>query len=340
MLPEPVNERLPAQPMPSRRSLLQAAAAAAIGTLIPGAKSERPPDAATSLPADPPHWMSASVNDQSRVVETLHPKVISEGVTDRPLLEHMLEVGITRLVDARTPREAWRRLLGKAERIVVKFNSVGCEAFATSEPVGRLLVEQLMAAGWPVERIVLVEAPPRLPELLRTAAPPAGWSGRILIGPSQEGLATWCSEADAIVNLAFLKSHRIALMSGCVKNMSHAVVEHPARYHEAAAMAECMRCVLSSADVGPKVRLNITNALRVLLRNGPGVASEDSDEAGLLLFSQDPVAADAVGSDWLDQRRELRGLPAMGFAPYLRVLEQVGVGRLRQDRIERVRARL
>ena len=101
------------------------------------------------------------------------------------------------------------------------------------------------------------------------------------------------TEADAIINVCKMKTHALMKITGAVKNPFGLICgSRKARQHVrfpnegvfARQLADIHRCV--------KPRLHIMDAVVAMEGNGPG--SGTPRQMGLLLFSSDPVALDAV----------------------------------------------
>lgn len=85
-----------------------------------------------------------------------------------------------------------------------------------------------------------------------------------------------------------------------------------------------------------RLRLNVVNVLRAVIRNGPEVAESDVIGPCGLLLGFDPVAVDTVGCDLLLARRRLAGISDPLRVPYLESAAQWGVGRRAAHQIERI----
>jgi hypothetical protein len=262
---------------------------------------------------------------RSRVIEVSSRLVMRSSVVDMITLDEMLQQGLIALTGAGELAEAWKRILGHSSRIVLKFNSVGANIIGTNAALARTLVDQLRRSGYAARNIVLVEAPEHLPEELSTAAPPAGWGEQIRVGSNAECLARYLLEADAVINVPTLKTHQIAGLSGCMKNLSHAVIRHPGRYH-ANACAPYVGQVVGSPQVSSRLKLNLVNALRIVVERGPDAHDEDIASAGAILLGHDPVAVDSVGLGLLSVERRRRSLTGIQV-PYLVAAGDAGVGR-------------
>ncbi|MFQ5804857.1 MAG: DUF362 domain-containing protein [Phycisphaerae bacterium] len=336
---ETVKNRESNRCQPSRRELLGAAAAAALG-LFPGAnnafgQATQPAGSApaTDRPAYPPWWLRR-YRGRSRVIDIRSNRVLHASVADRFGLGEMLDQGVQDLTWTRTAEDAWRSVLGSAKRIVLKFNSVGARAVNTNNALAKVLVERIAAAGYEPQKIALAEVPAYLMKELGTRPVVRGWGAPIEVGGGLEPLAQYLYDADAIINVPLLKTHQIAGMSGCMKNLSHALLRHPARYH-ANGCSPYVGQVIGSQEVSSRLKLNIVNALRVVVNRGPEAQEEDIVAYGGLLLGFDPLAVDNVGLSILTAERRRRGLPASFEVRYLASAAKMRLGRWRPADVDR-----
>lgn len=330
----------------TRRQLLRTAAAVTLGSAAsyglgddsiatrPAAPQAQPPSPGVASSPSSPWWM-ALPQPRSRVVDIRSESVITGTSTDLVTLDAMLERSVRALTQTDDPHAAWRALLGKARRIVLKFNMVGATQIGTTPAMARVLVAQIVAAGYPRESLVAVELPEYLREDLEVAAPEPGWGETIPVGGQSEPLAGYFLTADAVVNVPFLKTHQIAGMSGCLKNISHAVIRHPARWH-ANGCSPFVPEIISAPAVSSRLWVHVMNALRIVIDRGPDAQASDVVPAGALLVGLDPVAVDSVGLRLLAVERRRRNLPAEVRVPYLAAAADMRLGRWRPADIEHI----
>ncbi len=352
----PVKEPSDADRTPvSRRQVLRAAAGLALARLgtraLAGGPASQPATAPASRPSSQPAgpapgpvvpWWMRRFPRRARVIDIRSPRVVNESFVDDLVLGDMLDLGLRKLTDSKDPASAWRQILGDARRIVLKFNSVGANVLATNEVMANVLVGSLVAAGYGTDRIALIETPAYMPRRLRTRAPAGGWGPPIRLGrrlEKLEQLANYVYEADAIISVGLLKTHQIAGMSGCMKNLSHAVIRRPARYHDHGC-APYVPQVIASEPVSRRLRLNILNALRIIADRGPDARREDVAPYGGLLLSFDPLAIDEIGLSILAVERRRRKLPAAIRVPYLAAAAEMEIGHWRPGEVERVAVEL
>ena len=132
-------------------------------------------------------------------------------------------------------------------------------------------------------------------------------------------------ESGPIVNLPRLKTHTFTVMTGALKNtfgvvpggrkaelhLSHSTVE------------EFSRMIVDLNGLVPS-RLVVLDAIRAMQGNGPG--SGDLVDVGLLIISDDPVAADAVGC-------RIMGIDPLSV-PQIRIAHENGLGNAHPECIE------
>jgi len=278
-----------------------------------------------------------------RVVELSNERVVSGRMVHQHILGEMLERGIAEFFGQPSAAEGWRTLLKDDDVIALKFNQSGAAGIGTTPVFARVLVASLLAADFTPDQIVLLELPNGVVEQ-ETRRPPQGWTQQVYdFGSGRDRLMAVVEEVTAIINVPFLKTHNIAGMSGCLKNLSHAFVRHPGRFH-ANGCDPYVADIVSLPAVRDRLKLHVVDALRVVSAGGPDAREANIDTARTVLISRDPVAADTVGQDILDARRLVRGLPRLaadsGKLPILATAARKGLGMNDPDALDHVKIRL
>lgn len=242
----------------------------------------------------------------------------------------LLEASLLRLTNTGTIRDAWHSIVRPDDIIGLKFNGSGQRVIGTTDAVAGIVVGSLVDAGWKASRIACIEAPESTTRRLGTLAPNEGFDRsptRFASGDDQ--LASWVHQVTALISIPFLKTHNICTMTCALKNLSHAVVKHPARFHE----HQCspyIADIVAAPVIRNKLRLAIVDALRVVFADGPVPTSANLADAGGLVVARDLVAADAVSLAVLNDVRQKRGLPAIAASPedipYLVAAHRIGLG--------------
>lgn len=141
---------------------------------------------------------------------------------------------------------------------------------------------------------------------------------------------------DHSINLPVLKDHSIAGLSGALKNM-YGAVHNPNKYHD----NNCSPFAAHVNNLEPlrtKHRLVITDAIRVQYQGGPGFNSRYLADYGGLIIATDPVAADRIGLEIVENFRKQNGLPSLEKAgrpvKYLDEAQKLGLGESKIDLID------
>jgi len=245
----------------------------------------------------------------SRVVEVRAPHVVRGPKIHETLLREMLDRLVQSLTDKTSTRGAWRSILRQDDVIGLKFNRSGQNQIGTSGAVARVVVASLAEAGWPPDRVVCIEAPADVEASLGTTPARAGYETVATHFESgSDQLATVLNQVTALINIPYLKTHNITGITGALKNLSHGLIKHPARFH-GNGCSPFIADIVALPRIRGKLRLCLVDALRVAYDGGPERIAEALDDAGVLLASTDPVATDAVGLAVINELRRRRELP-------------------------------
>lgn len=241
------------------------------------------------------------------VVEARSENVVDGRAVHQSLLREMLDWCLGTLTKTSGSREAWRRLLKPDDVVGLKFNSSGAEEIGTTPAMAEALVASLVDAGWATGNIVLIEAPDSTYDELKVTRPAPGWAAEeVDFGSGRDRLASVLGQVTALVNVPFLKTHNLAGITACLKNLSHAMVKHPARYH-ANHCSPYIGDIVALPQIRNKLRIHIINALRTVFDGGPEARDDLIWQSGTLLAGFDPVGVDTVGLELLNcTRRKLR----------------------------------
>jgi hypothetical protein len=322
--------------------LAGAGVACALQGVANGAPATQPGEAArptTDLPTLGTRPSTGSIEESAKsiVVHIQALEAISGQKVHPTLSAEMVEEALKHITGQKTPADAWHAILKPDDRIGLKFNHVGEELFETTVPFATQLVGSLTSAGFSPKQIMLIEAPAELSSKLKTRPEILGWAGpEVSFGSGKEQLAAALGEVTAIINVPFLKTHNLAGMTGCLKNLSHAFIRHPARYH-ANGCAPFVGDIVALPHIRSKLRLHVFNALKACYDGGPQPTLGGTWIHGGVIVSTDPVAADSVGLDIINERRaraKLRPIgDAAGRVPHIHAAAERGLGTDDQDYI-------
>ncbi len=318
----------------TRRGFLETAALAAGAPWINSIAE----DARDSRLRLPPNWRS------SRIVEIRSNFAVTGRTTHEPVLGEMIAKAVTMLTDRPSIEEAWTSLLKPTDVIGLKFNHSGERLLGTSTSMADVLIRSLTTSGFSPSQIVCIESPGEPSMRWGTTQPLPGFSTEETdFGSGRDQLARVLDQVSAIINVPFLKHHNIAGVTCALKNLSHALVKHPGRYH-ANGCSPFIGDIIAIPRIQRKIRLNLVNALRVVFDHGPEGRPESISEEGLLIASVDPVATDSYGLSVLNDVRTGNGLPKIASSPdevrYLREAHVRGIGTAIPQGWELVRAQI
>ena len=121
-----------------------------------------------------------------------------------------------------------------------------------------------------------------------------------------------------MVMMPALKDHGSAGVTGCLKNMSHGLVNNVARSHSTPDTNVCNQFIpqiVNHPIIRKKCVLQIMDAIRGIYQGGPFSSEQNAHwawEYNALLVATDPVALDHVEWDIIDAKRKAMGLAPVG----------------------------
>lgn len=143
-------------------------------------------------------------------------------------------------------------------------------------------------------------------------------------------------ECTALINLPCLKSHRLAGVTGALKN-HYGSIDNPRDFHENNCCSPGAAEINNIPVIREKHRLVICNALMGLWAGGPRWNQANMWMEGSLIFGEDPVAVDTVMLQMIDVKRQEAGLPPVSpMAQHIRLSEELGLGQSSPENIEQV----
>jgi hypothetical protein len=310
----------------SRREFLGGSAAVA-GMSVMGVMGVARADEETQPLRIPPGTPPA------RVARVHSSHVVRSSRIQQGVVAEMLEEALKAVSGKTSGAEAWRALLKPEDMIGIKFNRSGQAALAGTPAMADALLKSLVDAGWAPRQIVCIEPPPGIEERYGTARAVLGYDEEPTdFGSGSDQLASVLRQITALINVPFLKTHNIARMTACLKNLSHGLIKHPARYHGNGCHPH-IADIVSLDPIRQKLRLNLVDAIRVVFDRGPEPEADNTLVAGTVLAAGDAVAADALGLMTLNEKRRLKGLPPVnklamgqGGLPYLARAHRIGLG--------------
>jgi uncharacterized protein (DUF362 family) len=268
-----------------------------------------------------------------------------QGGIDGTKIAAMLALGIRHLSGGGEAKEALAQSFSRRDRVGIKINTIGGPRISTRPELSLALANLLSESGVSRNGIVIWDRTNR--ELRAAGYQLSDSSSGLKIFATDTAGAGYETEpishlnigslfstiqtnfVTASISLAILKDHGLAGITAGMKNYFGAI-HNPNKYHD----THCDPYIAELFDtpaVKEKHRLSILDALLVQYHRGPSYHSQWADPCNRLIFSLDPVAADAVGWALVESLRAHKGLPSLqeeGRQPaYLRTAETMGIGR-------------
>ncbi len=318
-----------------RRNFLKMLAGGAVSAALLKLGLPSATQASPLSPANPVTQPLAA--DKSLVIRVRCPKVIGFEGLNRRLLREMITYGLNDLVGVDSLPVALKELFSKKDTIGFKFNSSHAKTLGTNVGLAEEFLRLLTRHGYDPGRILFIEVQPADETLPKYGKVQFGWGKEISFESGKDSFASVLDQVTALVNVGSLKANAVAGMSGCLKNMAYGLIKHPARFH-------AHHCTPYIADIynlpviRDKVRFNVLNALRILLRDDQIHLRDALTDEYSLLFGRDAVAVDATGFELLDSARKKKGFKPLvegeDFPRQLIVGAQKGLGVYHPDQIQ------
>ncbi len=276
-------------------------------------------------------YAGPALSPDPTVVRIRSEGITNEGQIDRRVLKEMVEHSLRTLTGTETMVAAWMSVLKPDDVVGLKFNQSASRELGITIEMAEILASSLVEAGFDRSKLSLLEVPEAVYEETGTTKPHLGWSKEeASFGSGRDQLSIWLDQVSAVINVPFLKSHNIAGLTACLKNISHSMVKHPARFHE----NHCcpyIADIVALPKIRSKLRLHIVNAIKMVYAGGPEAREGHVWNANTLLLSRDPVAADTISLEELNNVRIAHGLEPIqaknGLIKYLAQAAERGLGR-------------
>lgn len=299
------------------------------------------------------HYKFDKTMKTSKVVVITARNVFSgQGLPDPRVVLKMLRKGLELLTGASKAEDALAIWFKPEDRVGIKINTIGRRALSTLPETSITLGLWLGQTVCREDNIIiwdrsneelkdtgykLSNAPGSL-KIFGTDTRGAGYTEEPIVNRNIGSLFSRIQAEliDASISLAILKDHGLAGVTAGLKNYFGAI-HNPNKYHDSHCnpyIAELFETDL----IRRKHRLTILDALKVQYHRGPSYHPQWAENCKKLIFSTDPVAADAVGWKLIDELRARKGLPSLkeeNREPvYLFTAEKLGLGQARLENIE------
>ncbi|MCG3179574.1 MAG: hypothetical protein BIFFINMI_01912 [Phycisphaerae bacterium] len=296
------------------------------------------PDGAPPAPAAAAATDDLLGGPRSRLLAVTNPVAVKGNIVTPKHLSSLLDYALRRYFGVDSEAAAWRTLVKPGQKVLLKFNRSGAADLNVTDAMLQAMLESLAKADIAAGRIMLADCNPDQVRDSKTAEPAAGWSAKPVkvLGRDEfySAALEWC---DCLINIPFVKDHHLAGVTCAMKNLSHGLIKHPARWH-GDGCREAIPHLFAAEPIRSKLRLNIGNALRIVYDGGPTVSQDRIVNKNQLLVSDDAVAMDAYAARMINQERGAQGLKDLsedGRAPqYLTVARDLKLGQSDLDHVD------
>ena len=272
---------------------------------------------------------AAENTEKSRLVIVRNPGVLGGGESGSgiktDILANMMDQAVAKLTGKTDAEAAWKSLFKTDDVVGIKINGLGGRGATTNPEVAYAAANAVVRAGvkpsnvviWENRQDFLLSAGFKLNkdgDGIRVIAVGNDWEEEPTRSGSVNGRLAkiLAREITALINIPFMKDHRMAGITGALKN-HYGSFNNPMMCH-------ANHCDPFIADVNlipvirNKTRLIVMDALRPVANGGPAFRRDAMWEYYGLLVSQDPVAVDSMAWKIIDERRKETGLPTVAEA--------------------------
>ena len=319
-----------------RRQFLRFAGAAAAGSAMLAACRA---SSATSAPTAAVRAAGGAIGQTANKVKAAvihHSNMMADERTpNREAVLASLDAAVKHVFGTDDAAKAWQQVCATDDVVAIKVNCIS--GLIYSHPVVAMAVAQrLMDIGVPAENIIIWDR--NNGELARSGYT-INVQGKGVRCYGTPGYDDWIQHrsiktrlsriitqtASAIINLAVLKDHGGAGVTLTMKN-HYGSISNPGQLHA----NNCDPGIPELNDIPAiknKTRLCIIDATRGVYRGGPGGRPDAVWAEQALIVSANPVAADALGLEMLNKKRQQVGLaPLTQKAHHIATAAQMGLG--------------
>jgi uncharacterized protein (DUF362 family) len=272
-----------------------------------------------------------------RVVEVSDSKSIVSNRVSQPLVRAMIDRGLKELTGEKSAAAAWAKFVEPSDIVGIKINPSGAPACCSSPEIVREIIRGVQSAGVPVGNIIVYDRyeyeidigsyqvllPPGVrvvgiddglveagydPDVYCQATFFGEWENRSYMARIVSRTFT------KIINVPTMKDHSASGVTGCLKNLGYGTFNNVARSHRAPfSFTDPLIGVMCSVEpLRSKAVLHIMDGTRQVWHGGPLTqVQEFIYQAGILLFSTDPVAMDTVELEAIEKKRRDEGAPSV-----------------------------
>jgi len=255
--------------------------------------------ATTSRPA---RFIPGTRPTRSLVVEVNGPRLLQTSGLNRRVLREMIVTGMCELTGTASFSSALGKLFEPRDIIGFKFDSSGDHLAKTNQPLAEELLRLFLMHNFKPEQLMFIGVSPADESLPDPVKAQFGWTKPVDFGSGTDQLAATLEKVTAIVNVASLRADAIGGIAGCLRNVTYGFLRHPGRFF-GDGYTPYIADIYNIPVIRNKLRVNLINAIRVIIRKDVLDLPDAIVDHAALLFSFDPVAVDAAGFEMIEHLR-------------------------------------
>ena len=253
---------------------------------------------------------------KSRVVVVRDQALLAGDGVDQKVAERMLGQAMAKLVGANSGAQAWKMLFKPTDVVGLKVNCLCGKGVSTHPEITYAVVSGLKMAGVPEGNIIIWDRSSgdlaksgytlNKGEGVRVLADDGDWGEAVRSGSISGRLSKIITEKiTALVNVPILKTHGIPGLTCALKN-HYGSFDNPGAAH-----GDGCNPYLADLNALPqiknKTRLIVVDAARPQCDGGPSLRADAQFDYHGIIISKDPLAADRVGLEIINERRKQTG---------------------------------
>jgi uncharacterized protein (DUF362 family) len=330
-----------------RRAVLGGLGAAAVATtLLRSTAAHADPAPAKSMAASPPDGFTP-LTVPGKVIKVTKADCLQENKlypkqADATL---MLMRAMTELTGKSDLIEAIKLFIHPNDVVCVKLNGIAESKMGTNKELVLPLLEAMIAAGVPAEKITVLEqygsflagtrinagnVPKGVKVEVHTNSKATMAERQIAKTGVKTKFVSALTDATAVINVSLIKDHSIHGYTGLLKNMTHGCQIYPHYFHARSPSAQIAH-LYNDEIISSRVRLHVTDGYKIMAQGGPLYKSPRHVIPHESVYvTTDPVAMDTIGWGLVEKARadfNLKSLKDDGREPlYIAVAGTLGLG--------------
>ncbi|MEZ5195811.1 MAG: DUF362 domain-containing protein [Bacteroidales bacterium] len=299
--------------------------------------------------------------NKSKVIIIKHSNAVdANGVINQPLIQEMINRGMTEFTGKETLVDAWSQFFRSEELVSLKINTLGLDSlFGTNyiqhfTGISSAIVSGLQQINIMDKNILIWERSDE--ELINGGYTIQREEGKMRImgtrpnrkgenegfhpeqfpvGNSTTRVHTYITDlSTSFINIPVLKTHGIAGISGSLKN-HYGSIDNPRDFHPNNATNPGIPEINAIPVIREKQKLIIADALLGVFDDGPRWNRDKLWVNNEIIIGTDPVAVDTVMMRILNRKRESEELEPLDFnAIHLSLSEELGLGNHKLSNID------